>query len=148
MNAWIATKDPANVDAAADRDKALAITLNAKTHRPSVCNAAESLLVHRDLAADFLPEVLRVLAEAGVVLHGDEATRELAPEGVTVEPATDEDFDTEYLALEMSVAVVDDLDAADRAVAGQRECRPVRTVGAGVGAVRCWSSFHAIDRWC
>ena len=100
------------VDAAADRDKALAITLNAKTHRPSVCNAAESLLVHRAVAAEVLPDALRELASAGVVLHGDEATRELAPEGVTVEPATDEDFDTEYLALEMSVAVVDDLDAA------------------------------------
>lgn len=100
------------VDVAADRDKALAIALNAKTHRPSVCNAAESLLVHRDLAADFLPEVLRALAEAGVVLHGDEATRAAAPEGVQVEPATDEDFDCEYLALEMSVAVVDDVDAA------------------------------------
>lgn len=100
------------VDVAADRGKALAIALNAKTHRPSVCNAAESLLVHRDLAADFLPEVLRVLAEAGVVLHGDEATRAAAPEGVQVEPATDEDFDCEYLALEMSVAVVDDVDAA------------------------------------
>ncbi|APH03017.1 glutamate-5-semialdehyde dehydrogenase [Janibacter indicus] len=100
------------VDAAADPDKALAIVLNAKTHRPSVCNAAESLLVHRSVAADVLPDVLRDLAGAGVVLHGDDATREHAPDGVVVEPATDEDFDTEYLALEMSVAVVDDLDAA------------------------------------
>lgn len=100
------------VDAAADLGKALAITLNAKTHRPSVCNAAESLLVHREIAGEFLPKALADLAGAGVVLHGDAATRELAPAGVDVLAATDEDFAQEYLALEMSVAVVDDVDAA------------------------------------
>ena len=100
------------VDVAADRAKALAITVNAKTHRPSVCNAAESLLVHRDVAADFLPTALAELAAAGVVLHGDEASAAHAPEGVEVLPASDDDFATEYLALEMSVAVVDDVDAA------------------------------------
>ncbi|WP_435198073.1 glutamate-5-semialdehyde dehydrogenase [Janibacter sp. GS2] len=100
------------VDAAADPAKALAITVNAKTHRPSVCNAAESLLVHRDIAADFLPTALVELAGAGVVLHGDAATVEHAPQGVEVLPVTDEDFGEEYLALEMSVAVVDDVDGA------------------------------------
>ena len=100
------------VDAAADQGTALAITVNAKTHRPSVCNAAESLLVHRDIAADFLPKALADLAGAGVILHGDATTAEHAPEGVEVQPVTDEDFTTEYLALEMSVAVVDDVDAA------------------------------------
>ena len=60
------------VDAAADLDMALAIVLNAKTHRPSVCNAAESLLVHADVAEAFLPRVLAALAEAGVTVHGDE----------------------------------------------------------------------------
>jgi glutamate-5-semialdehyde dehydrogenase len=100
------------VDAAADLGKALAITLNAKTHRPSVCNAAESLLVHREIAGEFLPKALADLAGAGVSLHGDAATRELAPAGVDVLAATDEDFAQEYLALEMSVAVVDDVDAA------------------------------------
>ncbi|NYF97095.1 glutamate-5-semialdehyde dehydrogenase [Janibacter cremeus] len=100
------------VDAAADRAKALAITLNAKTHRPSVCNAAESLLVHAGIAADFLPPALADLAAAGVTLHGDERVVALAPEGVEVLPATDEDHDCEYLAMEMSVAVVDDVDAA------------------------------------
>ena len=100
------------LDAAADADKATAIALNAKTHRPSVCNAAESLLVHADRAGDLLPRVLADLAAAGVVLHGDHRVVAAAPEGVEVLEATDEDHDCEYLALEMSVAVVDDLDAA------------------------------------
>ena len=100
------------VDAAADQGKALAIALNAKTHRPSVCNAAESLLVHRDIAAEFLPKVLAELAGAGVSLHGDGATVGHAPAGVEITSATDADFAEEYLALEMSVAVVDDVDAA------------------------------------
>ena len=100
------------LDAAADADKATAIALNAKTHRPSVCNAAESLLVHADRAGDLLPRVLADLAAAGVVLHGDPRVVAAAPEGVEVLVATDEDHDCEYLALEMSVAVVDDLDAA------------------------------------
>ena len=99
------------VDRAADLDMARRITLNAKTHRPSVCNAAESLLVHRDVAADFLPATLRELADAGVRLHVDATTAELAGD-VATEPATDEDYAAEYHGLEMSVAVVDDLDAA------------------------------------
>ena len=96
------------VDAAADLDKALAIVLNAKTHRTSVCNAAESLLVHADLAATFLPRVVTALQEAGVTVHGDAAFA--ACDGVV--PATDADWDTEYLSLDISAAVVPDLDAA------------------------------------
>lgn len=96
------------VDAAADLDMALSIVLNAKTHRTSVCNSAESLLVHADVAEEFLPRVVAALTEAGVRLHGDAAFA--AHEGV--EPATEEDWATEYLALEMSAAVVPDLDAA------------------------------------
>ena len=81
------------VDAAADLDKALAITVNAKTHRPSVCNAAESLLVHQAVAADFLPKVLAELSGAGVVLHTDEASGAAAEAaGVPHEAATDEDY--------------------------------------------------------
>ncbi|MET4077120.1 glutamate-5-semialdehyde dehydrogenase [Janibacter sp. UYMM211] len=99
------------VDAAADLEQARAITINAKTHRPSVCNAAESLLIHRAVAADFLPVALRQLCDAGVRLHVDPATAALAGD-VPTEPATDEDYATEYHGLEMSVAVVDDLDAA------------------------------------
>jgi glutamate-5-semialdehyde dehydrogenase len=101
------------VDAAADLDKALAIAVNAKTHRPSVCNAAESLLVHQDVAADFLPKVLAELSGAGVVLHTDEAAGAAAEAaGVPHQAATDEDWATEYLALELAVRVVPDLDGA------------------------------------
>ena len=100
------------VDRAADLAKALAITINAKTHRPGVCNAAESLVVHRDVAAEFLPAARKELAERNVVLHGCEETVKLAPEGVNVVPATDEDWATEYLELDMAVRVVGSLEEA------------------------------------
>jgi glutamate-5-semialdehyde dehydrogenase len=96
------------VDRAADLDKALAIVLNAKTHRTSVCNAAESLLVHADIAEAFLPRVVAALQDAGVTIHGDDVVA--AFEGVV--PATDEDHATEYLSLDISAAVVASLDAA------------------------------------
>jgi glutamate-5-semialdehyde dehydrogenase len=96
------------VDRAADQDKALAIVLNAKTHRTSVCNAAESLLVHVDVADAFLPRVVAALQEAGVTIHGDDSFT--AYDGVVA--ATDADFGEEYLSLDISAAVVDDLDAA------------------------------------
>jgi glutamate-5-semialdehyde dehydrogenase len=99
------------VDAAADLDKALAITLNAKVQRPSVCNAAETLLVHRDVAAAFLPRVLPALHEAGVTVHGDAAVASYDDAAV---PATDEDWATEYNSLDLAVAVVDSLDDALR----------------------------------
>jgi len=95
------------VDAAADLGEALAIVVNAKTQRPGVCNAAESLLVHRDVADRFLPMAAGALE--GVELVGDEATRALV---ATAGVATEEDYATEYLDLKLSVAVVDDLDAA------------------------------------
>ena len=96
------------VDAGADLDMALEIVLNSKTQRTSVCNAAESLLVHQDVADRFLPAVVRALQDAGVTIHGDDAFT--AYDGVVA--ATDEDWDTEYLALDISAAVVPDLDAA------------------------------------
>ncbi len=96
------------VDADADLDMALAIVLNAKTHRPSVCNAAESLLVHQDVAEVFVPRVVGSLQTAGVTVHGDQ--RFAAVDGVL--PATDEDWDTEYLSLDIAAAVVPSLDAA------------------------------------
>ena len=96
------------VDRAADLDKALAIVLNAKTHRTSVCNAAESLLVHADIADAFVPRVVTALQEAGVTIHGDPTFQ--AHPGVVA--ATDEDFGQEYLSLDISAAVVPDLDAA------------------------------------
>jgi len=95
------------VDRAADLDQALDIVVNAKTQRPSVCNAAESLVVHASVAADFLPRAAAALA--GVELVGDEAAQQLVP---SIGPATDDDFGAEFLDLKMSVAVVDSLDAA------------------------------------
>jgi glutamate-5-semialdehyde dehydrogenase len=96
------------VDEAADLDMALDIVMNSKTQRTSVCNAAESLLVHEAVAGQFLPTVVRALQEAGVTIHGDAAF--CALDGVV--PATDEDWDAEYLGLEISAAVVPDLDSA------------------------------------
>jgi glutamate-5-semialdehyde dehydrogenase len=96
------------VDAAADLDRALAIVLNAKTQRTSVCNAAESLLVHAAVADEFLPRVVAALQDAGVTVHGDPAIA--AYDGV--EPATDDDWGREYLSLDISAAVVPDLEAA------------------------------------
>ncbi|MGA8851176.1 MAG: glutamate-5-semialdehyde dehydrogenase [Aeromicrobium sp.] len=97
------------VDADADLDMALSIVLNAKTHRTSVCNAAESLLVHRDVAEVFVPRVVTALQEAGVTIHGD-ATFCATDQAVV--PATDDDYATEYLDLDISAAVVDTLPAA------------------------------------
>jgi glutamate-5-semialdehyde dehydrogenase len=100
------------VDASADAAMAEAIVLNSKTHRVSVCNAAETLLVHRDVP--FLPRLLSALADAGVTLHGDPAVVELAARAAhgAVVPATDEDWATEYLSMDMAVRVVDDLPTA------------------------------------
>ena len=100
------------LDASADRSMAVDIVLNSKTQRVGVCNAAETLLVHADAAPRVLPDVLAALSAADVVLHGDDRTAELAPEGVSVVPATDEDWATEYLSLDMAVRVVPDIDAA------------------------------------
>ncbi|HZN18642.1 MAG TPA: glutamate-5-semialdehyde dehydrogenase [Micromonosporaceae bacterium] len=97
------------VDAAADLDLALSVLLNAKTQRPSVCNAAESLLVHAAVAGTFLPRALAALAEAGVTVHGDEAVRRFS---AAVLPATEEDYAAEYLSLDLSAAVVPSLPAA------------------------------------
>jgi glutamate-5-semialdehyde dehydrogenase len=94
------------VDASADLDDAHAIVLNAKTQRPGVCNAAETLLVHADVADAFLPRALRALHDAGVELRGDERTRALTG-GVPVSEATDEDYAEEFLALILAVRVVD-----------------------------------------
>lgn len=101
------------VDKAADLGKALAIVMNAKTQRPSVCNAAETLLVHADVAGEFLARVLPSLHKDGVLLHGDERARgAAAAQDVPMAAATEVDWATEYHALEMAVAVVDSLDEA------------------------------------
>jgi len=96
------------VDRAADPDRARAIVLNAKTHRPSVCNAAETLLVHADVAAELLPGLAAELVAAGVELRGDERARAHA----SMDPAVGEDWDAEYLDLVLAVGVVDGLDGA------------------------------------
>ncbi len=97
------------VDASADLDMALKICMNAKTQRPSVCNAMETLLIHRDVAEEFLPKVAQAMIDAKVELRGDEACRKIFPD---MNAATDEDWATEYNDLILSVKIVDDLDAA------------------------------------
>ncbi|HEV3134326.1 MAG TPA: glutamate-5-semialdehyde dehydrogenase [Acidimicrobiia bacterium] len=97
------------VDAAADLDEALDIVVNSKTNRPSVCNAAESLVVHDAVADTFVPRVSTALAEHGVELLGDERARGLWP---AMGVATDDDFAREFLALRMTVAVAGSLDEA------------------------------------
>lgn len=101
------------VHEAADVDKAHDIVMNAKIQRPGVCNAAESLLVDSSIAAEALPRILSSLAEAGVTLHVDDRTRDIADQvGVETVEATDDDWGTEYLSLDISVKVVAGLDEA------------------------------------
>jgi glutamate-5-semialdehyde dehydrogenase len=98
------------VDASADLDSAERIVLNAKTRRPSVCNAAETVLVHAAVADRFVPRLVAALCAAGVTVHGDRAVHELSHDGVVA--ATDADWDTEYLSLDIAAAVVESLDDA------------------------------------
>jgi glutamate-5-semialdehyde dehydrogenase len=101
------------VDAAADPEMAKEIAYNAKVQRPGVCNAAETLLVHSEIAPAVLPELFQLLRQAGVELVVDGRTRALAgPEGDLLGEATDEDWDTEYLGLKMAVKTVDSLEEA------------------------------------
>ena len=101
------------VDEFADLDKALPILLNSKTHRPSVCNAAETLLVHSSVAAKFLPVAIAALTEAGVKIHADNESRQIAQaSGISVETAEEANWSTEYNSLEMNIAVVSSLVAA------------------------------------
>ena len=97
------------VDRSADLDSATAIIVNAKTQRPSVCNAAETLLVHEEVADKWLPSALDALAERGVTIRGDERVRQL---WAGAEPANEDDWSTEYLDLKLAVKVVDSLDEA------------------------------------
>ncbi|MCX4726609.1 glutamate-5-semialdehyde dehydrogenase [Streptomyces sp. NBC_00440] len=112
------------VDAQADIDMAVAILVNSKAQRPSVCNAAETLLVHRDIADAFLPKALDALGEAGVTVHGDERVLGYADgTKATVVEATADDWEAEYLSYDIAAAVVDSLDAA-------------------VAHIRLWTSGH------
>jgi glutamate-5-semialdehyde dehydrogenase len=101
------------VDEFADIEKALPILINSKTHRPSVCNAAETLLVHRSIAPTFLPMALKALSDAGVILHADSTAQKVAEKfGIAATVANEENWRTEYGILEMNVGVVDSVDAA------------------------------------
>ena len=101
------------VDEFADIQKALPILINSKTHRPSVCNAAETLLVHKAIAPTFLPMALKALSDAGVILHTDATAQKVAEKfNIAATIATDENWATEYGVLEMNVGVVDSVDAA------------------------------------
>ena len=107
------------VDASADLEMAERIVVNSKTSRVSVCNSAETLLVHRAVAAEFLPRITAALQAGGVALHGDEQFAAL--DGV--DPATDDDWAREYLSLDLAARVVDDIDEA-------------------IAHIRRWSSGH------
>jgi glutamate-5-semialdehyde dehydrogenase len=96
------------VDQSADLDMVVPIVLNSKTQRPSVCNALETLLVHRSVASEAIPVIGKALKEAGVTIHGCSETQKL----IDCVAATEEDWSTEYYSLDLSVKVVDDLDAA------------------------------------
>lgn len=97
------------LDESADLENSVAIVHNAKVQRPSVCNALETLLVNAASAPRLIPPVLAKLRESGVTIHGDSRTREFFPDAL---PATDEDWGTEYMSLDLAVRVVDDLDDA------------------------------------
>jgi glutamate-5-semialdehyde dehydrogenase len=133
------------VDASADLDLAGRLVLNAKVQRPGVCNAAETLLVHRDVAADFLPQVARELVESGVELRGDTLACELAGQ-FPILPASPSDWDTEYLSLILAVAVVDSLDGAIEHIAAHGTGHSEAIVTSDRDAARRFQ--HAVDAAC
>jgi glutamate-5-semialdehyde dehydrogenase len=104
------------IDEFADLAKALPIIINSKVQRPSVCNAAETVLIHKTIAKDFVPVALKALHDAGVILHGDSQVLELAG-SIPMSAATEENWCTEYGTLEMNVAIVDSVDAASEHIA-------------------------------
>lgn len=127
------------VDASADLGQAVAIAVNSKVQRPSVCNAAETLLVHADAAAEYLPLVLAALVEAGVRLHVDEVVAKAAAElGIETEAATEEDWATEYLSLDLAVGIVGSLDAA---------IEHIRRYSSGHTEAICTTDLRAADRF-
>lgn len=101
------------VDAAADVEKAVAIAVNSKTHRVSVCNAAETLLVHKDIASTFIPALLSEYKRLGVTIHGSPAFAEHCESSdVNFEPVTDSDWGAEYYSLDIAAGIVDSIDEA------------------------------------
>jgi glutamate-5-semialdehyde dehydrogenase len=130
------------VDDTADLDMAERIILNAKTHRPGVCNAAETLLVHAGVADAWLPRAAAALRAAGVELRGDERARAAAE----MAPATEEDWATEYLALVLAVRVVDSFEDAIEHVNAYGSGHSEAIVTRDVGAARAWQL--GIDAAC
>lgn len=133
------------VDRSADLEQALAIVENAKVQRPGVCNAAETLLVHREVAAELLPRLASLLGPQGVELRPDAAAEPLVSgRGAEVRPATDDDWDTEYLALILAVKLVDGVDEAVEHIEEHgsghseaivaRDDRAIRTFERGIGS--------------
>ena len=101
------------VDADADINKAINILINSKTHRVSVCNAAETLLVHADVAAEFLPKALAALKDKGVTIHGDAAMADFcSTAGIDFAAATEDDWFAEYYSLDLAAGIVDSIDEA------------------------------------
>ncbi|MEI7646807.1 MAG: glutamate-5-semialdehyde dehydrogenase [Actinomycetes bacterium] len=101
------------VDADADIDKAIKILINSKTQRVSVCNAAETLLVHADVAAEFVPKALAALKDKGVTIHGDAAMADFcASAGIAFVPATEDDWLAEYYSLDLAAGIVNSIDEA------------------------------------
>ena len=127
------------IDKDADLDRALDIVLNAKTHRPSVCNVAESLVVHADVADAFVPRVVAALQAADVTVHGDDAFA--AQDGVL--PATDDDYAREYLSLDIAACVVPDLEAALRHIRRYSSGHTEAIVTASLDASRQFT--HSVD---
>ncbi|GAB5541603.1 MAG: glutamate-5-semialdehyde dehydrogenase [Sandaracinaceae bacterium] len=123
------------VDADADLEKAAAIALNAKTHRPGVCNAMETLLVDAAVADPFLPRIGEAMKDAGVELRGDARTCALVPHA---KPATDADWDEEYLDLILAVRVVDGIDAAMEHVAAHGSLHTEAIVTESYGKAQRW----------
>ena len=122
------------VDASADLDMALDILVNSKVRRPSVCNAAETVLVHSAIAPTFVPKAVAALAERGVTVHAEPRFAEIAGTGTV--PADDADFDTEYLSLDIAAAVVDSLDAAVAHIAAHGTGHTEAIVTADLAAAR------------
>src|SRR5436190_21187623 len=135
------------VDATADLEDARAIALNAKVQRPGVCNAAETLLVHSDVAAEFLPGVMRDLRDAGVELRGDGRARAAAGElGDGLTDATEDDWATEYLDLILAVKVVDSVDEAIAHVNRHGSGHSEAIVTDSESASRAW--IESVDAAC
>jgi len=136
------------VDRDADLDRALAIVLNAKTQRPGVCNAAETLLVHAAVAAEFLPRALEALRDAGVELRVDARSRALAGPALArvLADASAEDWDTEFLALVLAVGVVDSVDEAIEHVNAHGSGHSEAIVTGDLDAARAFE--HGVDAAC